>query len=60
MACLALSRFAKLLLTIVRTFAHMCGVAAVLSLDSPVLEPFLHDTVVFFSVFPAVLLRWYP
>ena len=39
-ACLALSRCAMLLLTIVRTFAHICGVAAVSLLDSPVPEPF--------------------
>ena len=46
-ACLALSRYALLLLTIVRTFAHMCGVAAVLLLDSPVPEPFVRDTAFF-------------
>ena len=39
-AFLALSRFAVLLLTTVRTFAHMCGVAAVVSIVSPVPEPF--------------------
>ena len=34
-ACLALSRFAVLLLTSVRTFAHMCGVVAVSLLTVP-------------------------
>ena len=35
-ACVALSRSTLQLLAVVRTFSHMCGVADVVSIDSPV------------------------